>query len=178
MPEFELEFKQYSRKGLSEMRPFALKEDMSKISVSPEDLKLETLIGGYVARNPKNHADQWYVSRKYFNDNLQEVTYPELDKEEQEVIAEISMPDMKECQSEMDWDGDGFLLISQDQCEEKEGSWSVTTRAMQINGVGCIVKTSTIINENVSDALVFVPGVKLWEGRMENKVVSREIVVI
>jgi len=34
MPEFEQEFKKYSRKGLSEMRPFALSEDMSTISVS------------------------------------------------------------------------------------------------------------------------------------------------
>lgn len=26
---------------------------------------------GMVARNPKNHADQWYVARKYFEDNLE-----------------------------------------------------------------------------------------------------------
>jgi hypothetical protein len=24
-----------------------------------------------IARNPKNHADQWYVAEKYFKDNLE-----------------------------------------------------------------------------------------------------------
>ena len=63
------EFKQYKRKGLSEMRPYILGEELSKISVSKED-EPETDMG-MVARNPKNHEDQWYVARKYFNENLE-----------------------------------------------------------------------------------------------------------
>jgi hypothetical protein len=27
-----------------------------------------------IARNPKNHADQWLVAKKYFEDNLEEAT--------------------------------------------------------------------------------------------------------
>ena len=27
---------------------------------------------GMVARNPQNHKDQWYVARKYFEDNFEE----------------------------------------------------------------------------------------------------------
>jgi hypothetical protein len=65
------EWKQYKRKGLSEMRPYVLNEDMTGISVSDEDKKLPTLEGGMVARNPKNHADQWYVAKKYFEENLE-----------------------------------------------------------------------------------------------------------
>jgi hypothetical protein len=66
------EFKKYKRKGLSEMRPYEVADGMSKeISFSPEELKLETLIGGYIARNPKNHKDQWYVAEKYFKENLE-----------------------------------------------------------------------------------------------------------
>jgi hypothetical protein len=64
-------FKKYKRKGLSEMRPYVVGEDLSGISVSDEDKKLDSLEGGYVARNPKNHADQWYVAKKYFDDNLE-----------------------------------------------------------------------------------------------------------
>jgi hypothetical protein len=64
-------FKKYKRKGLSEMRPYVVGEDLSGISVSDEDKKLDSLDGGYVARNPKNHADQWYVAKKYFDDNLE-----------------------------------------------------------------------------------------------------------
>jgi hypothetical protein len=66
----ENNWKQYKRKGLSEMRPYIKGEDISKISVSAED-NPETDMG-MIARNPKNHADQWYVAKKYFEDNLEE----------------------------------------------------------------------------------------------------------
>jgi len=72
---FMLEFKQYKRKGLSEMIPFKefIGEDMSTISVSAQDklLSNEEFEQGYIARNPKNHADMWYVAKKYFDDNLE-----------------------------------------------------------------------------------------------------------
>lgn len=64
------EFKQYGRKGLAEMRPYIVGENMHNISVSAVD-ELEK--GGMVARNPKNHADQWYVAKKYFEDNFEAV---------------------------------------------------------------------------------------------------------
>lgn len=65
------EFKQYKRKGLSEMRLYVEGEDITTISVSDQDKLLPTLVGGYIARNPKNHQDLWYVAEKYFNDNLE-----------------------------------------------------------------------------------------------------------
>ena len=63
------EFKQYKRKGLSEMRPYVLGEDMSDVSVA--DVDIPEIDMGMVARNPRNHDDQWYVARKYFEDNLE-----------------------------------------------------------------------------------------------------------
>lgn len=63
------EFKQYKRKGLSEMRPYVKGEDLTNISVAAVDNPEEDM--GMVARNPVNHADQWYVARKYFEDNLE-----------------------------------------------------------------------------------------------------------
>lgn len=63
------DWNQYKRKGLSEMRPYIKGEDMSNISVSKEDDPENDM--GMVARNPKNHDDQWYVARKYFDDNLE-----------------------------------------------------------------------------------------------------------
>ncbi len=65
------EFKQYKRKGLSEMRPYIQGEDQSKFSVNPVDDPESDM--GMVARNPENHDDQWYVARKYFDDNLEPV---------------------------------------------------------------------------------------------------------
>ena len=49
----ETEFKQYKRKGLSEMRPYIKGEDLSKISVAAVDNPEEDM--GMVARNPLNH---------------------------------------------------------------------------------------------------------------------------
>lgn len=71
-------FKQYKRKGLSEMVAF---EDfqgfMDGVSISEPDKKLseenyEEFKQGFIARNPKNHEDLWYVAKKYFDDNLEE----------------------------------------------------------------------------------------------------------
>lgn len=67
-------FKQYKRKGLSEMTEFKnFVGDMSTVSVSDQDrlLMREEFEQGYIARNPKNHLDMWYVSKKYFDDNLE-----------------------------------------------------------------------------------------------------------
>lgn len=67
-----MEFKKYRRTNIAEMRPYVKGEDMSEISVSPEN-DPETDMG-MVARNPKNHRDQWYVARQYFLDNFEELT--------------------------------------------------------------------------------------------------------
>jgi hypothetical protein len=62
-------WKKYRRTGLSEMRPYVKGESTMNISVSKEDFPSDDM--GMVARNPKNHDDQWYVARKYFEDNLE-----------------------------------------------------------------------------------------------------------
>ena len=49
------------------MRPYVAGEDLSAVSVSPND-KVD---GGMVAHNPKNTADQWYVSATYFAANYE-----------------------------------------------------------------------------------------------------------
>jgi hypothetical protein len=66
-------WKQYKRKGLSEMRPYINGESLDKIvSISDADLKNGSpKEGDMIARNPKNHADQWLVAKKYFEDNLE-----------------------------------------------------------------------------------------------------------
>ena len=64
------EFKQYRRTGLSEMRPYIEGGDTTgTINVSKEDLANGSpKAGDMIARNPKNHNDQWLVSEKYFDE--------------------------------------------------------------------------------------------------------------
>lgn len=68
----QTEFTQYRRTNIAEMRPYVKGESMDKISVSAVDDPENDM--GMVARNPDNHADQWYVARKYFNDNFEPIT--------------------------------------------------------------------------------------------------------
>jgi len=61
------EFKKYTRKGFSEMRPYIPGEDLSDVfvaEVNPPEL------GGMIARDPENHEDQWYMEETYFRENF------------------------------------------------------------------------------------------------------------
>jgi hypothetical protein len=68
-----MEFKQYRRKGLSEMRPFVEGEVLpTSVSISEADKTAGSpKIGDMIARNPKNHDDQWLVAAKYFQENME-----------------------------------------------------------------------------------------------------------
>ena len=61
------EFKKYTRKGFSEMRPYILGEDLCNVSVAEVDTPGS---GGMIARNPTNYSDQWYMAGQYFEDNF------------------------------------------------------------------------------------------------------------
>jgi hypothetical protein len=65
-------FKQYRRKQIAELRPYEPGESMEKISISSEDGRAGSpKAGDMIARNPKNHADQWLVAAQYFADNFE-----------------------------------------------------------------------------------------------------------
>ena len=62
-------WKKYRKTAVQEMRPYVPGEDLTGISVSPEDTPEE---GGMIARNSDNHADQWYVAKDFFAKNYEE----------------------------------------------------------------------------------------------------------
>ena len=73
------EWKKYRRTNIAEMK-VANKEDFvvpNNISVSEEDQAEVAVLTigaseplGMIARNPRNHKDQWYVAKKYFDENF------------------------------------------------------------------------------------------------------------
>ena len=67
------EFKKYRRKQIAELRPYRIGEDLSeRVSVSASDHEAGSpKAGDMIARNPKNHADQWLVAAAYFADNFE-----------------------------------------------------------------------------------------------------------
>lgn len=64
-------WKLYRKTGAQEMRPYVPGEDLTGVSVSKEATPEP---GGMIARNAKNPADQWYVAKKFFAENYEEVT--------------------------------------------------------------------------------------------------------
>lgn len=91
------DFKNYRRTQIAEMRPVTQKDIDSfhtigelrtplfdlpngqvnyliKVSISDEDLSNDSpKEGDMIARNPKNHKDQWLVAEQYFKDNFETV---------------------------------------------------------------------------------------------------------
>lgn len=84
-------FKQYKRKQIAELRDIT-QEDLENYFIQGNILVHETKdsvivvsisdvdkqngspkLGDMIARNPKNHLDQWLVAEKYFNDNFEEI---------------------------------------------------------------------------------------------------------
>ena len=72
-------FKQYRRKAIAELRPVTDEEVMSmkldpSISISAADKENGSpFMGDMIARNPKDHTDQWLVAKQYFEDNFEEI---------------------------------------------------------------------------------------------------------
>jgi len=75
MTKMTTEFKQYRRKQIAELRPYVEGEDLSdRVSVSAPDRDAGSpKLGDMIARNPKNHDDQWLVAAKYFADNFEPI---------------------------------------------------------------------------------------------------------
>ena len=84
-----MNFKQYRRKQIAELRPVtdvdirafeqdkhphSIRDTEFKVSISDADkANGSPKDGDMIARNPKNHLDQWLVAEKYFKDNFEEI---------------------------------------------------------------------------------------------------------
>ena len=79
-------------------------------------------------------------------------------------------------------DGDTFKLISK-ASSENEG-WMKSTKAMEIDFVGCVVQTTTQQRNpdgsySLTDAVAFVPGVKIQVIKNDQEeIIGRKLVKI
>jgi hypothetical protein len=68
-------FRQYRRTQIAEMTRWVPGIDMTRVSVSAPDREAGSpKDGDMIARNPKNHDDQWLVAAQYFADNFEPLT--------------------------------------------------------------------------------------------------------
>ena len=68
--------------------------------------------------------------------------------------VKVKVPDVK-----VTGDGDMFHLLC--KASSKDQGWMKSCKAMEIDGIGCVVQVTTQQGENVAEALTFVPGVRI-----------------
>jgi hypothetical protein len=67
-------FQRYRRSQIAELRPYETGESMDGISIAKADRDAGSpKIGDMIARNPKDHTDQWLVAAKYFLENFESI---------------------------------------------------------------------------------------------------------
>jgi hypothetical protein len=68
-------FKKFRRSQIAELRPYEEGETLpSLVSISAADKKAGSpKPGDMIARNPKDHEDQWLVAKAYFEANFEEM---------------------------------------------------------------------------------------------------------
>jgi hypothetical protein len=176
-------YKEYRRIENAELRPVTAKEIKANliegVSIAPVDENQGSpKKGDMVARNPKNHTDQWLVAEKYFCDNFAEVG-EEVREEESDSSKTLHNSNASGTSENVKdvvfWgDGDTFKLIS--KASSKAEGWMKSTKAMEIKRLGCIVQVTTQQGDNVAEAVTFVAGARIGEVLdKEGNVISRKL---
>ncbi|MEA3272481.1 MAG: hypothetical protein U9P90_02330 [Patescibacteria group bacterium] len=71
---------------------------------------------------------------------------------------------------------DAFKLICKASSEEE--GWMKSTKAMEVQGIGCIVQVTTQQGDNIAEALTFVPGAKIKENFLVKKSFNKKNEII
>lgn len=172
------EFKQYRRSQIAELRVYVPGETLPDyVSVSAPDKEAGSPKGGdMIARNPKNHADQWLVAKQYFLDNFEELepsapgdSFQEA--HEAKALHNTTVSQAKDNVSDLiTWgDADMFKLLC--KASSKKEGWMKSTKAMEIPGAGCVVQVTTQQGDHVAEAVTFVHGVRIREAISDEGVV-------
>jgi len=81
--------------------------------------------------------------------------------EQEKVLDVVSVEDAKKKVSDVQvvGNGDTFQLLC--KASSKSQGWMKSAKAMEIEGVGCVVQVTTQQGANVAEALTFVPNVRV-----------------
>jgi hypothetical protein len=186
------QYKQYKKSQAQLMRPYEPGEDMTGVSISHADkLNGSPKLGDMIALNADNHTDKWLVAHDFFIKNYENADTINVEfvssasnglsvKSLHNTTANGATKNVKDIKF---WgNGDTFRLISK-ASSENEG-WMKSTKAMEIEGVGCVIQVTTQQRNvagsySVAEALTFVPNSKIKETfNLEGVVINRQIIII
>jgi hypothetical protein len=122
-------FEQYRRVQVAELRPWKLGDNLSRVSISQTDLEAGSpRPGDMIARNPKNHEDQWLVAQDYFLDNFEPIE-PTPAGEGMEPVYLRSRLNDDGC-----WETEGFYSAAQlEQLQRERDKLQAELRDLEFN---------------------------------------------
>ena len=83
--------------------------------------------------------------------------------EEKKTLDVVNVEDAKKKVNDLVVVGNGNLWQLLCKASSKSEGWMKSTKAMEVKGNGCVVQVTTQQGNNVSEALAFVPSVKIVE---------------
>lgn len=121
----------------------------TQIEIAIEDQAKET-----IEENPKS-----------LEESLKEWIEPKIQEKEQETESEVKTF------------GNQDLFVTLNSSKYSAMGYHKSNEAMEITGVGCVIKSTIFAHGHLSEALTFVPGVKIWETKNEEgEVTERKLV--
>ena len=74
--------------------------------------------------------------------------------------------------------GNGYLFKLIGKASSKNEGWMKSTKAMEIEGAGCVIQVTTQQGDNVAEAVTFIPSVKIEETEVDGVVTERRLVAM
>lgn len=137
---------------------------------------MDCKVGSYIIKGVKG---EFYPC----DEEIFELTYSPVEVESAKSLHNTSSNGAKKNVKDIQFwgDGDTFALISK-ASSENEG-WMKSTKAMEIEGVGCVVQVTTQQRNpdgsySLDEAVTFVPNTKIETTIIDGYVVSRKVVLI
>lgn len=86
---------------------------------------------------------------------------PMLRKQKRKTLDNTCIKDVKERVPDVQVTGNGDMFKLLCKASSKSEKWMKSCKAMEIEGVGCVVQVTTQQGKNVAEALTFVPYVAI-----------------
>ena len=86
-----------------------------------------------------------------------------MQENKEKTLDVTSVADLKEKVSDVVVFGNGDLFKLISKVSSKAEGWMKSTKAMEIEAVGCVVQVTTQQGNNIAEAITFVPGVRIKE---------------
>ena len=95
---------------------------------------------------------------------------PNVKKEKTLTIKDSTSLKKKISDVEIVGNADLFVLLA--KVSSKSEGWMKSTKAMEIEKVGCVVQVTTQQGSNISDSVTFVPGCRITTTFEGNKILT------